>query len=118
MPPTTHYMTSHFLQFAHTDRGAYHTLQEGPEHHHKLDMDVAHQTFSNWQGAHVPYTRMEQVLYTYLLRQILLEHATARTPVLLFTDRQCVLTLSPERAAVRVQGVENNGKYFRPKTES
>lgn len=41
----------------------------------------------------------------------------ARTPVLLFTDKQCALTLSPERAAVRVQGVENNGKYFRPKTE-
>lgn len=74
MPPTTHYLTSHFLQFAHTDRGAYHTLQEGPEHHHKFDMDVAHQTFSNWQGAHVPYTRMEQVLRTYQLRQILLEH--------------------------------------------
>jgi hypothetical protein len=72
-PPTSHYMTTHFLDFIRCDRGAYVTVQEGPEHHHKLDRGVALRTWTNPRGSHMPFTRMEQVLRTYELRRILLE---------------------------------------------
>lgn len=73
LPPTTHYLTTHFLHFCHTDGGAYTTVQEGPEHHHKLDMSVAHLTFTTPEGNHMPFTRMEQILRMYELKRILLE---------------------------------------------
>jgi hypothetical protein len=72
-PPTSHYMTTHFMDFVRRDHGAYVTVQEGPEHHHKLDMGVARRTWTNARGAHMPFTRMEQILRTYELRRILLE---------------------------------------------
>lgn len=71
--PTSHYMTTHFFEFIDKDHGAYATLQEGPEHHHKLDMQLAQRTWTNPSAAHTPFSRAEQILRTYELRRILLE---------------------------------------------
>ena len=71
--PTSHFMTTHFLDFVDQVRGAYVTLQEGPEHHHKLDMGVAKRTWTNPNGPHMPFSREVQMLRTYELRRILLE---------------------------------------------
>lgn len=78
LPATTHWLTTHFLDFIRIDRTAYITLQEGPEHHHKVDDAEAHLTYTIPQGQHMPFTRYEQVLRRYELQRILRSHCADR----------------------------------------
>jgi len=72
LAPTTHYLTSHFLTFSSIDRGAYTTLQEGAEHHHKTDRKTAAMVFSGLlQGAGM----LEQLLNQQELHRLLRQRA-------------------------------------------
>jgi hypothetical protein len=70
--PTIHYLTNHYIQFAREDKGAYHTVLEGSEHHHKNDRDVARMVFPHESGANTKTGPMRQILETQDLRLILL----------------------------------------------
>ena len=74
LPPTTHWLTTHFIHFVRLDGTAYTTLQEGPEHHHKIDERNAHITYTAACGNHMPFTRYEQLLRRYELQRILRTH--------------------------------------------
>ena len=72
LAPTTHYMTSHFIDFAEADGTAYHTLQEGAEHHHKLDRKDSRLMFTSNGGKHVHTAPLQQLLDIQEVRRILI----------------------------------------------
>lgn len=70
--PTMHYMTNHFLEFIDKDGSAYYFVQEGAEHHHKNDRDIARMIIPHDGGKYLPQGPMEQILNIQQLRRILI----------------------------------------------
>lgn len=75
LQPTTHYMTTHFVDFANQDRSAYHTVQEGAEHHHKDDRLDAWMAFTNDEGRWDERSKMQMMLDTQELKRILIRRS-------------------------------------------
>ena len=72
LAPTTHYMTSHFLEFARKDGTAYHALQEAAEHHHKQDRKDSRVVFTSGGSKYITSEPLQQLLDFQEVRRILI----------------------------------------------
>jgi hypothetical protein len=75
MQPTTHYMTSHFVYFAEEDGGAYLTVQEGAEHHHKDDRKDSWTSFTCEGSRYDERNTHQMLLDTQELHRALIRRA-------------------------------------------
>jgi hypothetical protein len=73
--PTTHYMTSHFVDFAVADGGAYHSVQEGAEHHHKDDRKDSWMAFTCSGSRYDDRSTLQMMLDNQELQRILIRRA-------------------------------------------
>ena len=73
--PTTHYMTSHFIEFAEADGGAYHAVQEGAEHHHKDDRKDSWMAFTCTGSRYDDRSTLQMMLDFQELQRILIRRA-------------------------------------------
>jgi hypothetical protein len=73
--PTTHYMTSHFIEFAEADGGAYHAVQEGAEHHHKDDRKDSWMAFTCTGSRYDDRNTLQMMLDFQELQRILIRRA-------------------------------------------
>jgi len=70
---TIHYMTSHFVTLTEHDGSAYHTVQEGAEHHHQNDRELCKNVFPHIFGANSHHSALQQLLDMQQLRRIMLD---------------------------------------------
>jgi len=81
LAPTTHYMTSHFVDFAELDGTAYTLLQEGAEHHHKTDRNFASMVFTCGGSLYDGRGPMQQLLDLQQLHRILMRRRRQLWPL-------------------------------------
>jgi hypothetical protein len=72
-----HYMTTHFISYAHSDGSAYALLQEGAEHRHKFDRQTAANVFC---GSLNGSGMLQQLLDQQDLHRLLLQRAPFMPP--------------------------------------
>lgn len=75
LQPTTHYMTSHFVDFAEADGGVYHAVQEGDEHHHKDDRKDSWMAFTCDGSRYDDRSTLQMMLDAQELQRILIRRA-------------------------------------------
>jgi hypothetical protein len=83
LAPTGHFMCTHAIEFAESDRTAFHTLQEGAEHKNKIDIGYSKHTIGPNEEYQTGRSGWEQLLE----RQVVFDRLLRDHPELEELDR-------------------------------